>query len=246
MPQTMFVSPTGKASMTPQERELIQSVFDRLAKVAGSPKDPEAEALIAERLRQLPDGGYNLVQAVVMQEMTLKQAQAHIAELERRLSAAPAAAPGGSFLPGQAANPWGQPARSAIPQVPPQPQYGQPQPYAQPQYAQPQQAAPAWGQAPANAATAAAGVAGGVLLAEGISSLFGGHHGGFGGGFGGGGFGGGSPWGGGTANTEAVTENVTVNNYYGGDQGGPQDDTQDIGYDDPGGDFGGADDVQDV
>ena len=65
--------------MTPQERDLIQSVFDRLARAAGSPKDPEAEALIAERLRTLPDGVYGLVQAVVFQDLALKRAEAHVA-----------------------------------------------------------------------------------------------------------------------------------------------------------------------
>jgi hypothetical protein len=245
--------------MNSQERELIQSVFDRLSHMAGAPKDAEAEALIAERLRTLPDGAYNLVQAVVMQELTLKQAQAHITEIERQLAearkAVPPAAPAGAggFLPGGAPNPWGQSAaRSAIPQVPPQQQYAQPPQYAQPQQvAQPQQFAPppasAWGQPAAqgggflrNAATAAAGVAGGVLLAEGISSLFsGGHRGGFGGG---GGFAGG---GGHMPANETVTENTTVNNYYGAeavadDQADASADTQSVAYDDSG-DFGGGD-----
>jgi hypothetical protein len=60
------------------------------------------------------------------------------------------------------------------------------------------------------AGTTAAGVAGGALLFEGVSSLFGGH------GFGGGGFGGGRE------------ENVT-NNYY-------DDDNDDGGSDDNGSD----------
>ena len=200
--------------MNPQERELIESVFSRLAQLAGAPKDAEAAALIAERARALPDALYGLVQAVAVQEVTLRQAQAHIAELEQKLAgAAPAA--GGGFL-GAAANPWapsgGAPrGASPIPTVAP--------PQGQPVYAA-QPAASAWGApAPAaggfmrNVATTAAGMAGGMLLAEGISSLFGGHHGGFGGGFGGG-----SPWGGGGVNE--TVENVTVNNYYGDDSGG--------------------------
>jgi hypothetical protein len=236
--------------MTPQERELIDSVFDRLAQVAGAPKDPEAERLIADRLRTLPDATYGLVQAVAVQEMTLRQAQTHIAELERRLAAAPAAASGGGFL-GGAANPWAPAPRAAspIPQVAPQPQYAPAQTAAPPQ----QPAPSPWGQPAAaggflrSAATTAVGMAGGMMLAEGISSLFGGHRGGFGGGFGGG-----SPWGGG--GTPEVVENVT-NNYYGdagtgdtGDGATPADYTApddgsgfDGGFDDGsgGGDDGG-------
>jgi hypothetical protein len=218
--------------MTPQDRELIQSVFDRLARLGPQAKDPEAERLIAERAGQLPDATYTLVQAVVVQDLTLRQAQAHVAELERQLAEARAAVPAqaGSFLP--PGNPWAQPApqsaqmysRSAIPQTAPQPV---------PQMA-PQAASP-WGQQPQGggflrtAATMAAGVAGGTLLAEGITSLFGGgHH--FGGGFGSG------------LGAGPTTENVTVNNYYGSDAV-----PDDAGYDaDTDGDLGGYDDSQDV
>jgi len=197
--------------MTPQERELIESVFNRLAQMAGAPKDPEAQALIAERLRGLPDATYGLVQAVAVQEVMLKQASAHIADLERRLAqGGPAPAAGGGFLGG--GNPWaggGQRGASPIPSVQPAQPMMAPQP---PAYAQPAPQPSPWGQAaPAggflrNAATTAAGVAGGMLLAEGVSSLFGGHHGGFGGG---------SPWGGSGGMGPEMVENVTVNNYYG-------------------------------
>ena len=181
--------------MTPQEQDLIQSVFNRLARLAGGPKDPQAEAFIAERMRATPDAAYNLVEAVVTQEMALKDRDAHIGELERRLAGSPPPQQqAGGF--GQAgASPWG---RGSVPSVPPQPQQYAPPPqqYAQPpqqqyalpqqQYAQPQ--AP-WGQ-PAGgnflrtAAGAAVGVAGGMLLAEGVSHMFGGGHAGsaFGGG----------------------------------------------------------------
>ncbi|HTH17704.1 MAG TPA: DUF2076 domain-containing protein [Magnetospirillum sp.] len=201
--------------MHPQERDLIAGVFDRLAASSGTPKDAEADALIRERARALPDPVYTLVQAVCLQEVALRQAQARIAELERQAPPRPA---GAGFLGGAPANPWGA---SPIPSVPPQPQYQQPQ-YQQPQYPQPQppqyapqpQSAP-WGMGGGGflrgVAGTAMGVAGGTLLAEGISSLFSGHHSGFGGGFGGGGFGGGAFG----AEPQRVVENVTVNNYYG-------------------------------
>jgi hypothetical protein len=217
--------------MTPQERELIDSVFDRLARVSGAPKDAEAQALIAQRARAMPDATYNLVQAVAVQEVALKQAQAHIAELENRLQAVPAPAAGGSFLPG--GNPWAagsQRGGGMIPQSGPQPQGYAQQGYAQPAspWAQPQAPMMGGGGFLRQAATTAAGVAGGVLLAEGISSLFGGHHGG--GGFGGGGA---------AAAPAEYVENTTVNNYYSGsgtaDDGGSFMDIGDGGVDDSGG-----------
>jgi hypothetical protein len=182
--------------MTPQERSLIQSVFDRLARLAGSPKDSEAEALILASIRQIPDAPYQLVQAVVVQEQALTEAEARITELQRQLAEAqaraaqPAPQPaGGGLFSGL--NPWG---RSRVPQTPaaPPPNYGQPgfgggqpaygQPgYPQPGFGQPQQSP--WGGAPSaggsflrTAAGTAVGVAGGVMLAEGLSNMFGGGH----------------------------------------------------------------------
>ena len=191
--------------MSPQERQLIESVFSRLAQNANTPKDAEAQALIAQRVQAQPDAVYGLVQAVLVQENLLQQAQARINQLEQQQQQQPA---GGSFLGAAPANPWSRPS----PQQAQQASFASP-----PQYAQPQQfAQPApWGQ-PAGggflqqAATAAVGVAGGMLLAEGVSSLFSGHHGGFGGGFQPSGLGG----------QPEMVENVTVNNYYGNDQAG--------------------------
>jgi hypothetical protein len=192
--------------MTPQERDLILNVFDRLAKLAGGTKDREAEALIAERMRAIPDSAYNLVEAVVVQDLAIKERDARINELEQRLSSAPPPQQQGGFAQGPAANPWG---RGSVPSVPQQQaqQYAPPPQYApQPQYAQPQSP---WGGQPGGggflrtAAGAAVGVAGGMLLANSISSMFAGGHAG------------GSPFGGSASPaSETITENIT-NNYYG-------------------------------
>ncbi len=230
--------------MNPQERALIESVFSRLAQLAGAPKDPEAVALINQHLVNLPDASYGLVQAVAVQEMALQQAHAHIADLEHRLSQG-APAPAGGFLGGGAAAWTGGPAPrgpSAIPSVPAGPAYGQAPPQ-QPSYGAQPQAAPQphpspWGAGAGgflrSAATTAAGVAGGMLVAESISSLFGGHRGGFGGGMGG--FGGGMMGG---------QPETIVNNYYGDDGSGANDPGQQDnsgGYDaGSGGGFGGND-----
>lgn len=239
--------------MIPQEKDLIQAVFDRLAKAGGGAKDAEAESFIQEQVRRQPDAAYGLTQAVVVLEAGLNQAQQKISELQRQLDEARAGSGSGSsggFLGG--ASPWGGssvPRSSPAPQ--PQPVYS-PQPaYAPPQQPWPQAAPQAgpWAQQPSggssflrNAATMAAGVAGGTLIAEGLSSLFSGHHGGYGG-FGGG-YGGGP---------EIIEERTTVNNYYDGDRGGHDRDSrdsnvqdasvQDASYDDTGSlDDGGFDD----
>ena len=44
--------------MTPQERQLIDDLFDRLAKVENAPRDPDAIAAIQEGLRKAPNAIY--------------------------------------------------------------------------------------------------------------------------------------------------------------------------------------------
>jgi len=232
--------------MTPQEKDLIQAVYDRLAQ-AGGAKDAEAAGFIQEQLRRQPDAAYGLTQAVIVLEAGLKQAQQKIDALQRQLDEARAGSGSGAsggFLGGS--SPWGN---SSVPRSGPAPQ---PQPaYApQPVYAQPSPWPPAsaspWAQ-PAgggssflrNAATIGVGVAGGELIAEGLSSMFG-HHGGYGGGFGGGGFAGGP---------EIIEERTTINNYYDDNRGGHDSGIQDASYqDDSGGydDGGSYDDGSDV
>ncbi len=50
--------------MTPQERQLVDDLFDRLAKVESAPRDPEAAGAIAQGLRKAPNAVYALVQTV--------------------------------------------------------------------------------------------------------------------------------------------------------------------------------------
>ena len=68
--------------MTPQERQLIDDLFDRLAKLEGSPRDADAEAAIRDDLRRAPNATYALVQTVLVQDEALKRANARIEELE--------------------------------------------------------------------------------------------------------------------------------------------------------------------
>src|ERR1051326_7038074 len=88
--------------MTPQEQQLITQLFQRLRQAPVQEKDPEAEALIAQGVREQPDAPYLLVQTVLIQDMALTNAQARIAELGRELAAKSAQAPrrSTSFLGG--------------------------------------------------------------------------------------------------------------------------------------------------
>jgi hypothetical protein len=208
--------------MTPQEKDLITSLMDRLTKAGGEPKDREAEALIRQSVAEQPDAPYQLVQTVLIQDMALNQAQSRIADLEKKLAeATPRTQQPTSFLGGLAGR-FGVPPQQPGPwrqQAPPssgysqasygqgsygQGSYGQGQGqggYARPDYPQP--AFPGGVQGGSgflrSAATTAAGVAGGALLFEGIRSMFGNHADGILSGI---------------AQQPAITETV-INNYYG-------------------------------
>jgi len=91
--------------MTPHERDLTTILIDRLSKTEGQPKDSEAETLIRETTAELPDAPYSLVQTVIIQDLSLHDAQIRITGLEtelakkKRASSAPPSFLGGpSFL----------------------------------------------------------------------------------------------------------------------------------------------------
>ena len=70
--------------MTPQERQLINDLFQRLASLENNPRDPDAEAMIREGLRRAPNGVYSLVQSVLVQDEALKAANNRIQEYEQQ------------------------------------------------------------------------------------------------------------------------------------------------------------------
>jgi hypothetical protein len=216
--------------MTPQEKDLLTTLLDRLKNTPRQPKDPEADASIRQVATEQPDLPHYLVQTVLIQDLSLHQAQQRISDLEKQLAdAQQAAKPGvGSFLGGLFGSRPAAPAVSAPPAGPwtrsPQVAAAPPaQPYGQPGYAQPGPAQQGYAQPMAaggglmggmgggggggflrSAAATAAGVAGGALLFQGISSLFGNH---YAGGLMGSGM------------TPGLGETV-VNNYYGSDAAG--------------------------
>lgn len=151
--------------MQQQERDLIADLFGRLQQFENQPRDPEAERLIANYVVRQPSAPYLLTQTVLVQEEALKQAKARIAELESKasetsfLGSAPKIGPWGSAPSAAQAPPARAPWQAAAPAPQPQPQ--------------PQAQAPAGGGFLRSALTTAAGVAGGALLFQGISSMFG-------------------------------------------------------------------------
>ena len=68
--------------MTPQERQLVDDLFDRLSKLENAPRDPDAGAAISQGLRKAPNAVYALVQTVLLQDEALKRAHDRIQELE--------------------------------------------------------------------------------------------------------------------------------------------------------------------
>jgi hypothetical protein len=71
--------------MTPQERQLVADLFERLAALENQPRDPEAEQLVREGLAKAPHAVYALVQSVLVQDEALKHADGYIRELEDAL-----------------------------------------------------------------------------------------------------------------------------------------------------------------
>jgi hypothetical protein len=188
--------------MTPDERQMLADLFERVRTTATGSRDAQAEAFITDAVRSQPYAPYVLAQTVLVQQQALENASKRLADLEAQV-AQQAPQQETSFLGnlGKSLFGGGQPAQpqrsgydaSAYQRQPdPAPTYQR-----QPAYSAPPQSGP-WGGAPAapagggflsNALTTAAGVAGGVVLANSLGSLLGGHAGLFGGGSGLGGVG---------------------------------------------------------
>jgi uncharacterized protein len=182
--------------MTPQERQLVDDLFDRLSRMESAPRDPDAASVVAQGLRSAPNAVYALVQTVLVQDEALKRADSRIQQLET--GGAPEQNQGG-FLDtmrdaifGQS-QPHGSVPNVRPPEIASRPvwnsgqvmqqaqspgQYNQ-APYGQP-YGAPQAPMGGGGSFLGTAAAAAAGMVGGSLLLGSIRSMMGGSHHGFG------------------------------------------------------------------
>jgi len=171
------------------------------AETDSAPRDVQAEARIKEHLARQPAAGYFMTQAILVQEAAIKsldgqnkQLAAQVQQLQAELQqakaqTAPAAPSGSGFLssifgggsrdpqpaptqsaPVSSGGGWREPARPSFNAQAPQQNFGG---SAQQGYAPQQQAPAAAGSSfLGGALKTAAGVAGGVMLAQGISSLF--------------------------------------------------------------------------
>jgi uncharacterized protein len=173
--------------MTPEERNLVVDLFDRLARLEESPRDREAERLIQDGLRQAPNATYALVQTALIQDEALKRADVRIRELEAQLGAGAEPPRQGGFLESMRESVFGRretPRAGSVQTVRPG---GESAPMgAPPAYrtdAPPMAQAPMMGQPSSGgsflgtAAATAAGVIGGSLMMDSIRSMMG-HRGG--------------------------------------------------------------------
>ena len=104
--------------MTPQERQMVEDLFDRLSKMESAPRDPDAATTIAQGLRIAPNAVYALVQTVLVQDEALKLAHHRIEELEHQ--SAPPQNQGGGFLDSMRGAIFGQgQSQGSVPNVRP-------------------------------------------------------------------------------------------------------------------------------
>ena len=78
--------------MNAQEQTLIENLFQQLRQLDGQPKESQAEACIRQQAQQSPDALYWLTQRSLLLEQALQQAQQQEAQLQAQLAEARAAA----------------------------------------------------------------------------------------------------------------------------------------------------------
>jgi uncharacterized protein len=149
--------------MNSQEKAQLEQFLQQLNSTQAGTKDSDANALIAESIKQQPDASYLLVQRAMGLEMALQVAQKQMAEMQAQIDQANQAnKPSSGFLSG--INSWGRAA----------PTQGAP---ANAMAAKPAAGAAqpsAWGSGMLGAiATTAVGVVAGSLLYQGIQSMMG-------------------------------------------------------------------------
>jgi uncharacterized protein len=90
--------------MSPEERDLLTGLFDRIGNAASTPRDKDAETLILDATKAQPYAPYYLAQTVLVQDQALQAANNRLQELEakvKELEAKAASQPrSGGFLSG--------------------------------------------------------------------------------------------------------------------------------------------------
>ena len=139
--------------MQQQEQGLIDGLFDRLkqAQARDSKRDQQADQLIRQHLAELSDAPYYMTQALLIQQAALTRLNERVKELE----ASQSSSSGGSFLSGLFGGENTPPPRLTPPPA-----------------TAPAQPASRTSSFLGGALQTAAGVAGGVMLADMIGGLF--------------------------------------------------------------------------
>jgi len=188
--------------MTPEERQVITAIFERLRAAENQPRDPEAERLIADLIARQPYAPYVMAQSIYVGEQALANLNRRLEELTHELEEAKAQAQArpqsGGFLSslfGGGQRPEPEPPRDPYAQHGPNPWGNQAQRGYAPQPQSYPQGAPGYGQGPMpgygpqpgpwggppqgggggflqSAISTAAGVAGGVVLGNVLSNAF--------------------------------------------------------------------------
>jgi hypothetical protein len=209
--------------MTPQERQLIDQLFDRLATLESAPRDADAARAISQGSVRAPNALYALVQTVLLQDEALRHAHERIEALER--GEANSMQPG--FLDSMRDTLFGSSApRGSVPSVHPTEPSRPVWNAGGTGYGPATQVTAPFGSSQAQsggssflgtAAAAAAGMIGGSLLLGSIRSMMGGMHPGFGDPSSLGGTSGQMPWGGGDASNSDLARDAGLNDI-GNDQ----------------------------
>lgn len=180
--------------MNAEERQVIDDIFRRLEQVANQPRDPEAERYIAEKLRQQPYAPYALAQSVFVQEQAIANMSRELEQLRAEGARQPAS---GGFLsslfgggrqpepsrPGRGGSPWDRPGPMGGPQGYPQGGHQGGPMAGGPMGGGPMGGGPWGGMQPRGggflqgALATAAGVAGGMMIANALTSAFSGENG---------------------------------------------------------------------
>ena len=188
LPTYPAVMHTRESRMTPQERQLVDELFDRLAGLENNPRDPDAERVIADGVRRAPHAVYALVQTALVMDEALKRANARIEELQAQVGGEEQPQSGGFLDSMRDAVLGRRDPRGSVPSVRAQAQSSSvsPPPFQSqagyPPQTSPYPAGPGMGPAFGSggsflgtAASTAAGVIGGGLLLNSIRSMFGDH-----------------------------------------------------------------------
>ncbi len=157
--------------MTPQEKDMLQGLTDRINNTQLTEKDPEAEQFLQQSLGRNPDALYIAAQTILVQQYALEQSQKQLADAKAQLEQAQQQPRHTTTFLGNLLGikddpaPPTQPQYTPVPNPPPpapagsfwasrpgyapqqsaSPPFSSPQPppqYAQPQYGQPQYAPP--------------------------------------------------------------------------------------------------------